>query len=351
MACSGTFDDVPNWDTLNRGGYVPSWVPDWNTVYRSTLLPWAATDSFAASNGMPLALHAPEAKSTTHILALDGIEVGTICYVHSADWRLKEFLPKALATPFFQSKEGLQILACTLVAHRDENGFLNIDDDQIAADFAASMLSEQYDKGFDENLRGLLAPLVINGDAARHKIAQQSVCQRRSLFFTTNGFLGIGPNCVQEGDVIYVLSGAQTPFVLRRITGPENEEAGMHAKSSAQRLQQSEVQDLRYVVVGECYMHGIMDGEVVAASDQGISLKGPVPINFIRQMTVDRLVNIRDWEDWLPRYTGSDPEDPASVAAQRQKNLEFAEWTARVTYQCFEAVAVTDPRRRRIEIW
>ncbi|KAF7553517.1 hypothetical protein G7Z17_g3572 [Cylindrodendrum hubeiense] len=52
------------------------------------------------------------------------------------------------------------------------------------------------------------------------------------------GFVGLGPSNVQPGDVIVLLFGGSTPFILR----PRVDHQG-------------------YLVVGETYIHGIMDGE------------------------------------------------------------------------------------------
>ena len=60
--------------------------------------------------------------------------------------------------------------------------------------------------------------------------------------WTHNGFLGLGPPQAQRGDLIYIILGAYTPFLLRQKTAGEGQ----------RRL---------YELVGECYMHGLMNGE------------------------------------------------------------------------------------------
>ncbi|XP_014558833.1 hypothetical protein COCVIDRAFT_62637, partial [Bipolaris victoriae FI3] len=57
---------------------------------------------------------------------------------------------------------------------------------------------------------------------------------------TKKGRLGISAMTVEEGDIVVLVSGVQMPFILRP-TGT------------------------RYLVVGEAYIDGIMDGE--AAED------------------------------------------------------------------------------------
>jgi hypothetical protein len=61
----------------------------------------------------------------------------------------------------------------------------------------------------------------------------------RALFITETGYMGMGK--VEEGDEIWVLLGGDVPFVLRPVPGSSE-----------------------YTLVGDCYLHGIMDGEAVA---------------------------------------------------------------------------------------
>jgi hypothetical protein len=61
---------------------------------------------------------------------------------------------------------------------------------------------------------------------------------KRAFFVTEKGYIGLGPSNMEEGDLVYVLSGGQVPFILR----PTTLEGG-------------------FSLVGETYVHGIMDGE------------------------------------------------------------------------------------------
>lgn len=66
------------------------------------------------------------------------------------------------------------------------------------------------------------------------------VCGGRAFFATSSGRIGIGPTETKLGDVICVLKGARVPFVFRAV--PECD--GFHE------------------LVGEAYVHGIMQGEL-----------------------------------------------------------------------------------------
>jgi hypothetical protein len=62
----------------------------------------------------------------------------------------------------------------------------------------------------------------------------------RRFCVSKTGYLAIVPPLSQAGDVIAVIHGAETPFVLRPLGG--------HC--------------MEYTLVGECYTHGLMRGEV-----------------------------------------------------------------------------------------
>lgn len=65
-----------------------------------------------------------------------------------------------------------------------------------------------------------------------------------TFFITHQGYIGVGPEDTQVGDLVYVLFGGEVPFLLREI--PESQDRrGTHT------------------YVGHTYVHGIMDGEVL----------------------------------------------------------------------------------------
>lgn len=66
---------------------------------------------------------------------------------------------------------------------------------------------------------------------------------RRRPFRSTNGYLGLGPLGMREGDSVWILPGVDAPFVLRPVIGDD------------------------FVVIGEAYVHGIMDGELLDSRD------------------------------------------------------------------------------------
>ncbi|OAL44096.1 hypothetical protein IQ07DRAFT_252994 [Pyrenochaeta sp. DS3sAY3a] len=71
------------------------------------------------------------------------------------------------------------------------------------------------------------------------QMASSCLCQRR-VFVTKTGMLGAGPAAVREGDIVVVIFGGSFPFLLRPTADEQH-----------------------YRLVGECYVHDIMDGQAV----------------------------------------------------------------------------------------
>ena len=66
---------------------------------------------------------------------------------------------------------------------------------------------------------------------------------RRTLFITQSGRYGLCPRRVRSGDLVVILFGGRTPFILRKTTN------GQHQ------------------LVSDCYLHGAMDGELTRERD------------------------------------------------------------------------------------
>ena len=77
-------------------------------------------------------------------------------------------------------------------------------------------------------------------------------CRGRALFITDDGVLGLGPNVTRKEDKVCVIHGCRVPFIIRRI-----EELKKRQDDGSTILQ------AYYVLVGECYVHGIMNGEAL----------------------------------------------------------------------------------------
>jgi hypothetical protein len=78
--------------------------------------------------------------------------------------------------------------------------------------------------------------------------AVTSATADRKFFRTKGGYMGLGPKGMRVGDIVFVLDGGNTPFLLR----PKGQRI----------IPEQDARDI-YELVGDCYVHGIMDGEAV----------------------------------------------------------------------------------------
>lgn len=85
-------------------------------------------------------------------------------------------------------------------------------------------------------------PEFVKPDTAAATVYGRAVSNAavdRRFFVTRKGYMGLGSHSTRPGDIIAVLSGGKTPYVLRK---------------SGRALHR---------FLGECYVHGIMDGEAL----------------------------------------------------------------------------------------
>jgi hypothetical protein len=83
----------------------------------------------------------------------------------------------------------------------------------------------------------------------------------RQFFSTSKGFMGSGPFRLKQGDLVVILFGGGMPFVLR----PSYQMIDEPAKASPVRyaINNQGSESLTYRLIGECYLHGVMDGELI----------------------------------------------------------------------------------------
>lgn len=90
----------------------------------------------------------------------------------------------------------------------------------------------------DEETRSLLDEHKDKGNSNRFDTGAKQSFDGKSFIKLDNELFGVAPDATRVGDLVVVLFGARVPFILRQ--------HGSH-----------------YVLLGECYVHGIMDGEVI----------------------------------------------------------------------------------------
>lgn len=110
--------------------------------------------------------------------------------------------------------------------------------DVSVGDIMSKMYICMVEKGY-VSVKGMKSrsECIADYKGLRKRIYSASV--GRAMFVTSKGFISLAPWNAQQGDVVNVLFGGWTPFILRKTTGEE-----------------------KYALVGEAYVFGIMGGEL-----------------------------------------------------------------------------------------
>ena len=90
-----------------------------------------------------------------------------------------------------------------------------------------------------------LAKARANGVAREFAVAAGAAFDRRSAFRTSKGLVGICPLVAAPSDIVVILFGGRTPYILRKMAD-------------------------HYRLVCDCYLHGMMDGEAVRMWQEGV---------------------------------------------------------------------------------
>nr|XP_036580247.1 het domain-containing protein [Colletotrichum truncatum]KAF6788079.1 het domain-containing protein [Colletotrichum truncatum] len=239
---------------------LPSWVPDWRT-YQSHILS-EPTSPHRASGALRSSLQVDGSSKTIYI---KGVIVDTIA-AHSKSFQPREFhvngseysnviekiwrevceesdfdlasryLPTARSAVFAY----LQTLsnACVAVAWQDNQPYESASKDMWLAHGAAYLVRAAGKScAISESLRDLAKA----GDAAKWARAANGASRNRVFAKTKDGYYVLGPKTMEPGDIVCVLLGGKMPFCLRPWGN-------------------------KYLLLGECYVHGIMNGQAVDGS-------------------------------------------------------------------------------------
>jgi hypothetical protein len=243
----------------------PSWVPRWDIWHmcpKFGILVW-----LASKDSKPKLTKAETINTLCPSgILFDSVESVTYRYGTLEDNKLwmnmlaqrykisswAEFL--ALKEIYPTGKDMLQEFSHMLTASNFASG-QRVDGRQAVADFAAYLYEHTKNGWEDISLLGV--PVLTNatdlayvkqkaeyGDWKRFHAASSAGYQTRPVFMTKEGYFGLGPDLVEPGDVCCLLFGGSVPFVLRQI-------------------------EQQFVLIGETYIQGVMDGEIMDLWQEG----------------------------------------------------------------------------------
>jgi hypothetical protein len=276
---NGFFDD----------GNIPTWAPRWNLDNHMAKLGHTSYSIFKASAGL---LPAIQVSPDRKMLAASGVLFDEIVWrsetMNTRDFQseLDGWLPLKMCpvegtwamyknldgrSPYSRSPGArLDAFALTLASGRrflQRNVKMEYADmEQFRRDFwayrlkafeSASFALDKNEKGWNtrfqvldlgrsvQTVKAKMQQRAAGGSASDFLLAANQACHYRRFFMTTRGYFGIGPERLQTWDTVAVLFGGKTPYVLTAAA------------------------DSCFKFLGECYVHGIMDGEVVNMLNKG----------------------------------------------------------------------------------
>ena len=239
---------------------LPSWVPDWSkdiTSLQGSL--WSRGKSrnysiYGASRALNKCKSC-EFACDHRLLHIDGAEIDTISHVcHKLAIggtddlsHMRALWPGLYAnlhsllefSSIYKSEEskGNAVLR-TVVADRikesdyDRPRRINEVEDRLLLEHIKEKVFIDKDSGSS----------TLTPKARMYLIMSSYEAKDRRVFITSKGYMGLGRRSCKVGDIVCVLNLANIPFVLRRSL---SKDTGKH----------------NYRLIGEAYLHGIMDGE------------------------------------------------------------------------------------------
>jgi hypothetical protein len=237
---------------------TPSWVPQWLTWTMEPLVPIdyvtnqmsrPAQDSFAVLTSDPellviRGLKIDTVTSSTKIIPWESLASNYNHKIENCNW-IGE-VDKLLAVESYQlTRTRLKSLCWTLTAGRGHDVWSTRDNHWEASQALWLEAMKHSKSGHWENIG--TCPTESPEEDFIHCGLHQflgSATYGRRIFVTRNGTIGLGPASLQKGDLVAVLFGGLTPFVLRQ-------------------------RDDHYLLVGECYVHGQMEGEAIDEWEEG----------------------------------------------------------------------------------
>jgi hypothetical protein len=246
----------------------PSWVADWSQGNPRASILHAL--NFKACGDMIREL---EPTSDKRILRVKGFEVDSIreCRIFpSTRTGVFEAIPKVLALTFsnVSSNPGGYVngdsladaFTHTIMTGRDfkssrpvknDPGSITQASDYWRKAWKSNLLPEL--QGIQESMQQYLENAIPMFDTTIHH-----ACNSRTFFLTEGGYIGIGPLWMKPNDKVVILYGGKTPYILRDETDSElvpiSTGKGLDGRSCR--------------LVGECYVHGMMYGEMVEEKDR-----------------------------------------------------------------------------------
>jgi hypothetical protein len=235
----------------------PSWAPQWLPRSTEPLVPIDRIDNHGT---LSLKENAPVFNIENDSLTVRGLQIDKVAFTTDViRWDLAGYhLPEKCnwiqrTETLLQSqshsltRQRLQSLCWTLTVGRGFDVWSTRDNHW---DYAQGLWLEAIKRFSSKNWSGIgrdsLGEDEGEGEQTQcgiHKFLGSATKGRR-IFVTRKGTVGLEPASMEEGDIVTILLGSGTPFILRK-------------------------QGEEFLLAGECYVHGQMDGEAIEQYEDG----------------------------------------------------------------------------------
>ncbi|KAF4633098.1 hypothetical protein G7Y89_g5022 [Cudoniella acicularis] len=277
-------------ESLKESLNLPSWVPDWSTLLRTSSNPlprvhlepgYPPQYFYNASSGVDpdfeffdtdcLLAFGTSFDTVKHVgdRYLDSNPPGKEFYNTLQGWR-----QVALGTqfdsavhPYVGGGNMLDAFRRTITCDQDRYGERvkvdgNLfDPNACFIDYGDRVFADPTDTLIGDDVFSLLRQCLLHQNSPSFKNTERAVylrTQRRRFFVTERGYFGLGTANTEIGDEVFVLSGCSVPVILRKKTSHFVINSGIVATLARDTMFEG-----YWYFVGESFVTGIMDGEVV----------------------------------------------------------------------------------------
>ena len=244
---------------------TPSWVPDWSLARQTASFSYAGLGRgiyrAAGDSRTDWAYHPNGTSLLIHAFCFDTIVgIGTLI-----DPNLQDLVNKGTPTHSFVLESIEQVVEncrdtnwnefeafwTTFVAGKDNSGVRKAPTDYAAIFALLIDTATGHSQSFSDQPKFARKLTLANLEKRRPnqiyrqmQVAFKAALKGRRFGTTSRGYMGLFPRGTTIGDQVCIISGGYVPFVLRPSGG-----------------------DHSFLLVGECYQHGVMDGQMMQTAD------------------------------------------------------------------------------------
>ena len=242
-------------------GNMPSWVPNWTT----NSVGWGLADVYNCSGSTNPAIRLGNEPSSISVSGAVVSRLGTLARysilhrpedIYRSAWSLGESIRSHGGYPSGERIEDVirRTLTCDYLSDwagfRRTGELFRRESEALANSCNVSELASSRKINWREVWK-YTRRRVKKNQIERYKREVLSRSSYRRLGITDDYLMGVFPKRTQVGDVIVIVLGAAKPFVFRPVGNA-------------------------HILIGECYVHGIMDGELININEgtEAVEIKG-----------------------------------------------------------------------------